>query len=170
MQLLSGFLGGLGDGVHCHDLATHVDGLGKGDGAEKHVVDVEGHGVLGDKGHLGGYILAVGPFDGLAGCRILDKIVLIALRGKVETLGRQQLVAVENRQVALVVEIASVEIDSGEVGCESLFLLITGFLDTFARHHELLIVCQSHLPEFLQGSATLENDGGVLLGMAQWGS
>ena len=149
VHLARGLFGCIGYGVHGHDFTAHVDGLRERYGTEEDVVYVVGHRFFGYEGHLGGYVLAIGPLDGFAGDGVLDQVELVALRGEVETLDRQQLVAVENRQLALVVEIAAVEVDAGQVGRESFFFLISGLAYALARHHQLLVVGQCHAPEFL---------------------
>ena len=133
-----------------HDLAAHIYRLREGYSAEKHIVNVVGHRLLGYKSHLGGDKLSVRALDGFAGSRILDQVELVALRGEVETLCRQHLVAVEYRYIALVVEVAAVEVDTGQIGRKSFLLLVAGLLDPLARHHELLVVGKGHLPEFGQ--------------------
>ena len=130
--------------VHSHDFTTHIDGLGERHGAEKHVVDVELHRLLGDERHLRRNWGTVRSGDGLMGNGVCHYVELIALRSQVEALGRQKLVGVEERQLFLVIGIPSGEIECGQIGREGLLALVAGLAHALGLNHQLLIVAQGH--------------------------
>ncbi len=138
------FLGIAGYLVHGHDFATHINGLSKSDGSEKHIMDVIFHRFFRDEGHLLRHIFPARAFDGLAGNGILHKIVLIALCGKVESLHGEPLIRVEEGELLLIVHVASGEIKGGEIGSESFIFLIARLLYSLGFHAQVLVVGKSH--------------------------
>ena len=136
--------------VHRHNLSAHINRLSQRYGAEKDIMYVVGHRVFGQIGYLRRDRLAVRPYDRLAGHRILDDIELIALSGEVEILYRQELVAVEDRQLTRIIHIAAVEVDSGQISGESLLVLIFGLTHLLGHYAHRLVVAQRHTPAILK--------------------
>ena len=144
-HLAGQLLGEVGQAVHGHDLAPHVDRLRQGDCAEKHVVDVVGHSLLGNEGHGFGHVLAVRLFERLAGQRILCNVEFIFLCGRVECLCGQQLVGIEDRDFLLIVGIASGKINRRQICREGSPVVVMRRIDSLAPEEELLVAAQGHV-------------------------
>ena len=112
--------------VHSHDFSAHEYRLGKSHGSTEHIMDIVGHRLFRDEGHGFGNGLAAGAEHGLSGGGIFNDVELVALRGGVERLSGQKLVAAEDSYVLLVVHIAAFKVEGWQIGSQSFLFLITG--------------------------------------------
>ena len=126
--------------VHCHDLAAHVYWLRQGDSSEKHVMHVVFHGLFRNQGRCFGNILPVRSLERLSGQGVACRAVLVAFGRYVESADRQMLVFTENGYFFLVIGVSSGEIDSGQIGGESLVFLVSGFFNGFSTHAKIFVV------------------------------
>ena len=129
----------VGNLVHGGNLATHVDGLRHRECSTHQVMDIIGQAALGQQCHSRGHVLAV-DLDRIACCGINEQIVIVGARLRIERLGGQHLVLLDERHLARIIDVACREVKLRQISSGSLLTLITRFFNGQCSLFNFLIV------------------------------
>ena len=108
-------------------------------------MNIVGESAFGKQRHLGRNGLPV-VHNGHTRSRVGQQIEVVGAGGGIKRFGGQQLVLVHERQLFLIKNVATLKIQTWQIGCLSLLPLIAGLLYLDLLLNDFLIVGDSHTP------------------------